>query len=121
MATSRSSSKPQGRKALNPQQQQAFTSTKARPTAPGNTGVGATSPQIGPRTNWAEVEAKVQEGMRRSDTPQSPEAPSETQVRDQMRKANRGRATGRSMARPGLTARKSAHAGVSNRHQSGTT
>lgn len=110
------------RQALNPQQQRSFTRTKARATTPGTTGVGATAPPVGPRTNWAEVEAKAQQGIARSRSkpPRSGNAQAEQKVRDRMLKTKRGQMTGRTLAKPGLKARKSGHSGVARGRQTGT-
>jgi hypothetical protein len=121
MAMTRSARRTSGRTALNAQQRRAFRRSGSRASTQGTLGVSTTAPQPGPRTNWAELEAKAQQGMgrdrakRRSSTAQS-----EKRARDRMLKANRRRSTGRTLARPGLKARQSGHSGVSRRHQTGT-
>lgn len=119
MPVRRQTQKSAKRTALNPAQKRGFARTPGR--SAGVEDSAASAPRPGPRTNWAEAEAKFQKGNRRTAGTRKRQSASETEVRSRMIKGNRRRSAGRTLAKPGLKARASRHQGVSQRHQTGTT
>jgi hypothetical protein len=61
MGTARLSHSTKSKTTTESAQKRTFTPTKSHSANHGTAGVGSTSRQVGPQTNWAEVEAKAQQ------------------------------------------------------------